>query len=170
MSKPHIALIGFMAAGKTTIGRRLAQELKLPFVDTDEAIVGRHGSIAQLFTRYGEAGFREREFAAVRAALDGPPSVIALGGGAVTYGPTHDLVAGLAVRVYLDVPLETLVTRLRRSRRVRPVVGKSPTPQRVRALLEERAPLYREAEIVVQGGRGSQLELAREIAELVKAR
>jgi len=170
VSKSHIALIGFMAAGKTTIGRRLAQELQLPFIDTDDVIAGRHGSIAQLFTRYGDAGFREREFAAVREALDGPPAVIALGGGAVTYGPTRHLVAERAVRVYLDVPLETLVTRLRRSRRIRPVIGESPTPQRVRALLEERAPLYREAEIVVQGGRRSKLALAREIAGLVRAR
>jgi shikimate kinase len=170
VSKPHIALIGFMAAGKTTIGRRLAQELELPFVDTDQLIVGRHGSISRLFARYGDEGFRKRELEAVREALDGPPAVIALGGGAVTYGPTRDLVAERALRVYLDIPLETLVKRLRRARHLRPVMGKEPTPERIAALLEARLPLYREAEIVVAGGKGSQVGLAREIADLVRAR
>jgi shikimate kinase len=158
-----------MAAGKSTIGRRLAHELTIPFVDTDDLIVARNGAIADLFARAGEAAFRAAEFEAVREALDGPAAVIALGGGAVTYEPTRRLLAERALRVYLDIAIETLVMRLRRSRTVRPILGPEPTAERVRELLAAREPLYREAEIVVGGPRRSKTAFAREIAAHIRA-
>ncbi len=166
----HIALVGFMAAGKTTIGRRVAAHLGVPFVDTDDAIVELFGPIPDLFAREGEAGFRAREFEAVRATLDRPPSVIALGGGAVTYAPTRALLAERATRVYLEVPVPALVARLRRSRTVRPLVGPNPSYERVRGLLDEREPIYRECEITVRGARRSKDRLAEEIAATIRAR
>ncbi len=159
-----------MAAGKTTVGRHLARELGLTFVDTDDLIFAREGAIADLFARVGEAGFREAELAAVRAALDGPVCVIALGGGAVTYAPTHALLAERALRVYLDVPVETLVARLRRSRTVRPIVGREPTVERVRELLDLREPLYRQADLVVRNRHTSKLAYARTIARAIGER
>jgi shikimate kinase len=165
----HVALIGFMGAGKSTIGRRLARELDLPFADSDELIVARHGPIEQIFARDGSAAFREYEFAAVRDLLAGEVAVVALGGGAVTHAPTRELLARSALRVYLEVPLEALVARLRRSRTVRPVIGDVPTRAAVKALLESREPLYREAELVVRGGRRSKDALAREIAASIRA-
>jgi len=165
--KTHVALLGFMAAGKSTIGKRVARELGLNFVDTDELIVARHGPIHEIFARDGEARFREHEFQVVREALDGPPAVVALGGGAVTYEPTRGLVAERMLRVFIDVPESKLLARLSRSRAVRPMLGATLDAARVRALLERRRPLYREAEIVVDGGRRSQSALAREIAALV---
>jgi shikimate kinase len=168
--KSHVALIGFMGAGKSTLGKRLALELNVPFVDTDAAIVARHGPIARIFEREGEAAFRQREFEAVLAALDGPPGVLALGGGAVTHGATSARVAERTLRVYLDVPLPVLVRRLSRSRTVRPVLGTTSVAERVEALLAERAPLYREADLVVKAGERSRLVVVREIAELVRAR
>ncbi len=158
-----------MAAGKTTVGRHLARELGLLFVDTDELIVAREGPIADLFARAGEAGFRAAECAAVREALDGPLAVIALGGGAITYEPTRTLLAARALRVYLDVPVETLVSRLRRSRTIRPLVGAEPTVERVRELLDAREPLYREADLTVRSPESSKLAYARRIAREIAA-
>ncbi|GAC1308824.1 MAG: shikimate kinase AroK [Vulcanimicrobiaceae bacterium] len=155
--------MGFMAAGKTTIGRHLARELGMPFVDTDEIIVARSGPIAELFAHGGEPRFREAEYAAVREALAGPLAVIALGGGAVTYPPTQALLAAAALRVYLDISAETLTTRLRRSRTIRPLVGAAPTVEHVRGLLAAREPAYRAADLSVRGPYQSKLAFARGI-------
>jgi shikimate kinase/3-dehydroquinate synthase len=153
-----------MAAGKTTIGRHLARELGVPFVDTDDAIVARHGPIAELFRARGEAGFREAEFEAVRGVLDGPPCVIALGGGAVTHAPTRALLRDRALRVYLQIPVESLFERLQHSRTIRPVLGEQPTLERVRELLAPREPLYLESDIIVPGPHHSKRAFALAIA------
>jgi shikimate kinase len=166
--KEHVALIGFMAAGKSTIGRHVARELALPFVDTDALIAERHGPIHEIFAREGDAAFRGYEFDVVRGVLAGPPAVVALGGGAVTHEPTRALLAERALRVYLEVPVPSLLARLRKARTIRPVIGEEPTAERVRALLAQREPLYREAELTVRGARRSKRALAREIAERVR--
>ena len=160
-----MALVGFMAAGKSTVGRHLAREIGVEFVDTDALIVARHGPITALFAKLGESGFRTLEFEAVREALALPPGVVALGGGAVTHAPTRALLAARALRVFLDVPPETLIARLARSRTVRPVVGGAPTLERIRELLAEREPLYRESELTVRGPHRTQAAFAREIAK-----
>jgi shikimate kinase len=156
-----------MAAGKTTIGRHLARELGVDFVDTDELIVARNGPVAGLFASAGEPGFRSAELEAVRTALERPPAVIALGGGAVTHAPTRALLAERTLRVYLDVSVDAIVARLRRSRTVRPLVGPNPSVERVRELLSEREPFYREADIIVSGPRRSKQTFAREIARRI---
>lgn len=158
-----------MAAGKSTIGRRVARELDLPFVDTDAAIVERYGPIPEIFTQFGDGGFRDKEFELVRLALEGPAAVLALGGGAVTHEPTQRLLAERAVRVFIDVPLRTLMARLRRSRVARPMLGGRVDSEKVESLWKAREPLYREAEITIEAVRGSQASLAREIAMRVKA-
>jgi shikimate kinase len=153
-----------MAAGKTTIGRHLARELGVAFVDTDDTIAEAHGPIAELFAARGEAGFRAAELEAVRAALAGPPCVIALGGGAVTHAPTRELLSARALRVYLEIPVDAIVERLKRSRTIRPLVGERPTAERVRELLAPREPIYLESEIVVRGPHRSKRAFALEIA------
>jgi shikimate kinase len=165
----HVALIGFMGAGKSSVGRRLAAELRVPFVDTDDAIVAVHGPIPALFERVAENGFREREREAVEAALAGPAAVLALGGGAVTHAPTRALLAERALRVFLDVPEDVLLARLRRGAASRPMLGGNASPERVRALFDVRLPLYREADIVVDCGRRTSSAIARHVAELVRA-
>jgi len=166
----HVALIGFMAAGKTTVGRHLARELGVAFADSDAAVIKRHGPIADIFRRSGEAGFRALEYAVVRELLEAPPGVLALGGGAVTHPPTRALLAAHALRVYLAMPAETLLGRLRRSPTVRPLFGTMPTLAGVRALLAEREPLYRDADLVLSGPRRTQAAFAREIADRLALR
>jgi shikimate kinase len=163
-----VALIGLMGAGKSTIGRRLARELAMPFIDSDQLIVAAaKRSIGEIFAEEGEAGFRVREFAVLRDALCGSPAVVAVGGGAVTHPPTRELIATAAVRVYVHVEPRAAVARLRRTRTVRPLVGRRPTVERVRSLLEQREALYREAEITVSGTGGLE-SVTREIVERLR--
>lgn len=107
-----IVLIGFMGAGKTTIGRTLAARLGRPFIDTDHVIEQGVGlSIADIFEGYGEAGFREIEARVVSEQLAGPPAVVALGGGAVTTEAVREALAGHDV-VLLDISLEDALSRV----------------------------------------------------------
>lgn len=107
-----IVLVGFMGAGKTTVGRLLAEELGVPFVDADEAIVAAEGrSIADIFRDDGEAGFRRIEASRVAGLLAGDEVVLALGGGALGTPAVRDAVAGHQV-VLLDVPLAEALARV----------------------------------------------------------
>jgi shikimate kinase len=149
--KPHVALVGFMGAGKSTLGRRLACVLQRPFIDTDAEIAAATGMrIVQLFEREGETAFRRREEAVLRIALAGQPAVIALGGGTQTDPISRALVTEHAVRVYLFQDLQTLHARLTASRTIRPVLGRAPRFESIKTLFGQREPLYREAEIVVE--------------------
>jgi shikimate kinase / 3-dehydroquinate synthase len=98
----HIALIGFMGAGKSTIGREVASVTERPFVDTDEEIEKRHGPIPDLFEQ-GEPEFRRIEELIVAEALAGPPSVLALGGGAVLSPLTQERLRAHAFSVWIEV-------------------------------------------------------------------
>lgn len=107
-----IVLIGFMGAGKTTVGRLLSAELGLPFVDSDVLIAERAGRpVPQIFADDGEETFRQLEHATIAGLLAGPDAVLALGGGAVEHPGTRRLLAGADV-VYLHVPYEAAVARV----------------------------------------------------------
>jgi shikimate kinase / 3-dehydroquinate synthase len=136
----HIALVGFMGAGKTTYGREVASRLRRPFLDLDKAIEERAGkSIADLFAERGESGFRAIEEHAVRVALAAPePSVIALGGGAVTSAANRAELER-AVVVLIDVEVESAWARVRHSSR--PLARDQ---SEFRRLFAERQPIYRE--------------------------
>jgi shikimate kinase/3-dehydroquinate synthase len=107
----HVALIGFMGAGKTTLGRELAQLTQRPFVDTDEEIEKRFGPIGELFER-GESEFRQIEERIVAEALAGAPSVIALGGGAVLSEETQERLMRTAFVAWVEVDVETAWSRV----------------------------------------------------------
>ncbi len=122
----------------------------MPFVDTDEKIVRSHGAIARIFTREGEGAFRRYERAAIAAALARKtPSVIAVGGGAPSHGPSRALLAEKSYRIFLFVSTERIERRVRRSPIIRPMLGARATREGIVALYRERLPFYREAEFVL---------------------
>ena len=136
----HLALVGFMGAGKSTLGREVAARLGRTFVDVDRTIVDRAGiSIPELFATKGEPEFRRAEAEAVRDLLAAPdPSVLALGGGAVTHPETRDLLQ-VARTVLVVIDVETAWARVRGTSR--PLARNE---AEFRRLYEERQPLYRE--------------------------
>ena len=167
--KRHVALVGFMASGKSTIGRKLARRLGWLFVDTDAIVVRKHGGIAAIFEREGEAYFRRYEEEAIRdalAALD--RSVVALGGGALTEAANRALLAQRAYRVFIKVSPEQILTRLRRSRDVRPLLGRTPTLARIRELYAQRLGHYESVDRVIEASGRSDAGVIEEIVEWLR--
>ncbi|WP_226533153.1 shikimate kinase [Microbacterium paraoxydans] len=136
-----LVLVGPMAAGKTSVGRRVARRLGVAFLDTDKRIVAEHGPIPAIFAEYGEAHFRELERAAVAEAL-AEGGVISLGGGAVTQAATRDLLKAHPV-VFLTVNASAVADRLRGSSR--PLLAGDEDPvERWKKIFEERRGWYAE--------------------------
>jgi shikimate kinase len=160
-----IALIGMMGAGKSTVGRRLAKRLGLPFVDADEEIEAAAGlSIAEIFERYGEAHFRDGERRVLARLIEGPPRVIAAGGGAFMDSETRALMLARCTAIWLDVEVEILAERVAR-RDHRPLLRNQDPLTRLRDLAALRNPVYAEAHIAIRSG-----ELAHEkTVELIVA-
>ena len=133
-----------MGAGKSTIGKYLAQHLKLRFADTDAEIEARTGAdIPWIFDVEGEAGFREREQQVVEEMTHWDDVVLATGGGVVIRPENRQALAGRGYVVYLYATVEEQVRRTRRDRR-RPLLQKGDPEEVLRSLMAEREPLYRE--------------------------
>jgi len=145
-----VALVGFMGAGKSAVGQELAAVLRCAFVDTDELIVARYGSIKEIFAERGEAAFRALEAEVVTAAVTEArerPRVLALGGGAVLSAVVREALGRLPHVVWLTAPPEVLWRRARaEGQAVRPLVVDEAA---FRALLATREPLYRQVATVV---------------------
>jgi shikimate kinase len=143
-------LVGFMGTGKTTLGRRVAERMGLPFVDLDERIERSSGmTVSQIFALEGEEGFRRRESQALVELTSGlEPAVVATGGGAFTLGSNRRLMKSAGVVVWLDVPLGELLSRVEGG--ARPLWR---TPDDVQTLLERRRTDYEEAHhrLVLEG-------------------
>lgn len=146
-----IVLVGLMGAGKTTVGRRLAARLDRPFVDADTEIERAAGcSITEIFERHGEGAFRDGERKVIARLLDGPPCVLATGGGAFIAPDTRARIKDRGVSVWLRADLEVLAARLARSRRrTRPLIANGDLRTTLNRLIAERYPLYAEADIAV---------------------
>jgi len=138
-------------SGKSTIGKAVARRLGLPFVDCDLSIERRVGcSIAEFFERKGEDAFRDLEMETIASLVLSGPSVLATGGGIVLRERNRELLRARTRCVYLSAPLELLWERLRRDRK-RPLLQVADPQARLRAMAEERGPLYREtAEFVIE--------------------
>ncbi|MGI4745527.1 MAG: shikimate kinase, partial [Janthinobacterium lividum] len=144
-----IVLVGLMGAGKTTVGRRLAGRLGIPFRDADAEVERAAGfTIAELFERYGEAEFRRGEQGVIRRLLNGPPIVLATGGGAFMDPVTRNAVRRNAISVWLRCPLEVLVRRVS-GRGHRPLLAEGRPRDILSALIERRHPFYAEADLIV---------------------
>jgi shikimate kinase len=155
-----IVLVGMMGAGKTAVGRRLADALGWPFTDADQAIEAAAGTtITNIFAEIGEAAFRERERQVIARLLGGERQVLALGGGAFVDPDTRALVRARALSVWLRADLDVLV-KLTARREDRPLLAGCDPHERIAALLEQRGPIYAQADLVVDSGKGPIGEVA----------
>jgi shikimate kinase len=165
----NLALVGFMGAGKSTVGRLVARQLGFSFVDTDEAIEGRtRRRIAELFAEKGEAGFRalEREVLMEVVARDG--LVIATGGGLVCQPGNLELLKANALVVCLWASVDTIWERVRHQTH-RPLL-RVPDPRgEIVRLLSLREPYYRQADVLVNSGLRSLREVAAHVAHHFQA-
>ncbi len=165
----NVALTGFMGAGKTTVGRRLARELRLRFADSDAEIVRCHGPISQIFEREGEAQFRRYEREVLEQLVSGEPAVIAVGGGAIIAVENRALLRRGGVIVHLAISAEAAFERVAR-RTHRPLLGNAPDLNAVRALLRRRAAAYADNDFAIEAGLRPPHSIARAIAHWYRAR
>lgn len=156
-----IALVGMMGAGKSSVGRRLAARLNVPFRDADSEIEAAAGcSINEIFDRYGEEAFRDGERKVIARLLALPPHVLATGGGAFIDAQTRAGIRQGAVSVWIKAPLELLLDRVQR-RNTRPLLRSGDPREILERLLKDRDPIYAEADIHVEsedGPHGAQVE------------
>ncbi len=147
-----IVLVGLMGAGKTSVGRLLAKRLDLEFIDADHEIEqAAQCSIEQIFESHGEAEFRDGERRVIARLLTGPTHVLATGGGAFMRKETRDAIRGWGISVWLRADLDLLLRRVSR-RKNRPLLRNENPRQILEKLIEERYPVYAEADIVVDSG------------------
>ena len=158
-----IVLVGLMGVGKSTVGRRLARRLGLPFVDSDAAIEDAAGlSPAEVFERYGEHDFRDGERRLVARLVEGSVRVIATGGGAFVDPRTRELLNSRAITVWLDAPVDILTERTsRRDTRVQLRTGDPKAT--LERLAQERRDSYEQAHIHVKSGSGAHKEVVEAI-------
>ncbi len=146
---PSIVLVGLMGAGKSCIGRRLADAIGWTFIDADSEIEKAAGcSIADIFERHGEEAFRDGEKRVIERLLNEGPSVIATGGGAFMNPETRAAIRQAGVSVWLRADLEVLLQRTGR-RDHRPLLKKGDPKEILSRLIAERYPVYAEADIVI---------------------
>jgi shikimate kinase len=145
-----IVLIGLMGAGKTAVGRRLANRLELPFIDADTEIeVAAGQSIPEIFAEHGEAYFRQGERKVIARLLEGGPQVLATGGGAYMSGDTRANIKAHGISIWLKAELRVLLKRVGR-RDNRPLLSGCEPETVMKTLMAERYPIYAEADLTVE--------------------
>src|SRR5437870_5808604 len=145
-----VVLVGMMGAGKSSIGRRLAGKLGLPFVDADFEIEKAAGmSISDIFGTRGEPEFRAGEARVIARLLDGGPQVLATGGGAFVNADTRAAIAAKGISIWLKAEFEVLMRRIRR-RHDRPLLKTEDPGATLRKLMEQRDPIYSLADLTVE--------------------
>jgi len=149
-----VVLVGMMGAGKSSVGKRLAARLGLPFVDADAEIeAGAQLTIPEIFERFGETYFREGERKVIARLLGGGPQVLAAGGGAFMNKTTRDNIAAHGVSIWLKPDVEVLFARVRKKTN-RPLLKTADPEGTLRRLLEERSPTYALADITIESREG----------------
>jgi shikimate kinase len=163
-----IVLVGLMGAGKTTVGRRLAAILRLPFVDADQAIEEAAGcSIPEIFELYGEAGFRDGERRVIERLLHEPRHVLATGGGAFMDPRTRAAIRSHGVSIWLKADLGLLMTRVAR-RATRPLLKVANPEAVMERLIAERYPVYAEADFTVESREGPHEKVVKTIIHMLE--
>ena len=162
-----LVLVGLMGAGKSTVGRRLAKRLHLPFIDSDAAIEDASGySAAEVFERFGESEYREGERRLVARLIDGKVRVIATGGGVFVDPQTRKLLKERAITIWLDAPVDVLSSRTAR-RDTRPLLRNGDRKGTLERLAREERPSYSEADIHIRTGKGAHGEVVEAIVRAV---
>lgn len=160
-----IVLIGMMGAGKTCIGRKLAERLGLPFVDADQEIAAAAGcSIPDIFALHGEAAFRDGEARVIARLLDDPVQVLATGGGAFMNEKTRAKIRERAISIWLRADIELLMRRVGR-RNNRPLLQKGDPRAVLEKLMAEREPVYAKADIIVNSMDGPRDAMVNKVIE-----
>ena len=170
MADKSVVLVGLMGAGKSSIGRRLAGRLGMAFVDADVEIEKAAGmTIEEIFSRHGETHFRDGERRVIARLLDGPPLVLATGGGAFMNPETRQRIKQGGVSIWLKADLDVLLKRcLRRTNR--PLLQQGEPREVLARLMTEREPVYAEADYVVASGDGPHEAVLEEIVALLGRR
>jgi shikimate kinase len=160
-----IVLVGMMGAGKSTVGRKLAQILELPFCDADEEIeTAAQLSISEIFDKFGEDYFRSGERRVIARLVTERGGVIATGGGAFCQDETRELILEKAIAVWLDSDVDTLVERVGR-KDTRPLLRGGDPREIVERLRAEREPHYSQAQLHITSGPGPHQQTALRILE-----
>jgi shikimate kinase len=150
LGRRSIVLVGMMGSGKSSVGRRLAARLALPFVDADTEIEKAAGmSISDIFSIRGEADFRAGEARVLARLLEGGPQVLSTGGGAFMSPATRAAISAKGISIWLDADFDVLMKRIRR-RQDRPLLKTEDPAATLRALMLERNPIYALANLTVQ--------------------
>jgi shikimate kinase len=163
-----VVLVGLMGVGKSTVGRRLARRLGLPFVDSDSAIEDASGlSAAEVFERFGESDYRDGERRLVARLVEGEIRVIATGTGAYIDPRTRKLLNERAITIWLDAPVDILAERTAR-RDTRPLLRNTDPRRTLERLSAEERPQYREAHIHIKSGNGAHRDVVEAIIEALE--
>jgi shikimate kinase len=165
-----LVLVGMMGAGKTSVGRRLASTLGVPFRDADVEIEAAAGcTINEIFSRFGEPAFRDGERKVIARLLTDPPHVLAAGGGAFVDPETRQRIRESAVSVWLRAPLDLLIQRVFR-KDTRPLLRNTDSRATLERLLREREPIYAEADIIVESDEGPHDVVVKRIVAALDAK
>jgi shikimate kinase len=163
-----VVLVGMMGAGKSSVGRRLAAQLALPFVDADAEIEAAAGmSIADIFARHGEPAFRSGEARVIARLLEGGAQVLATGGGAFMNAHTRAAIRDKGISVWLKASFPVLIQRLRR-RHDRPLLSTPDPAETLQRLLAERDPVYAGADVTVESRDVPHVTVAEEIVAALR--
>jgi shikimate kinase len=164
-----VVLVGLMGVGKSTVGRRLARRLGLPFVDSDSEIEEAVGlPWGELFERYGEQDFRDGERRLVARLIDGQVRVIATGGGVFVDPRTRTLLVERSVTVWLDAPVDVLAERTGRRSGTRPLLKTGDRKTTLERIAEVERLAYAEAHIHVKSGVGAHREVVDAIVHALE--
>ena len=151
LGRRSIVLVGMMGVGKSSVGRRLAGRLSIPFVDADAEIEKAAGmSIADIFARNGEPYFRSGEARVIARLLEGGPQVLATGGGAIMNADTRAAIKAKGVSIWLNAEFDVLMRRINKRKHERPLLQTADPAATLRQLLDERAPVYAQSDLTVQ--------------------
>jgi shikimate kinase len=165
-----VVLIGMMGVGKSSIGRRLATRLAIPFVDADTEIEKAAGmSITDIFARHGEADFRSGEARVIARLLESGPQVLATGGGAFMNENTRAAIEAKGVSLWLSAEFEVLLRRISKRKNERPMLQTDNPDETLRHLLKVREPTYALADLTVQSREGPHDAIVAEIVSVLAA-